>query len=213
MSRRPRVGPSQYPADGLLARLVRRWRWHVGGYGSLAQLVPPEGRVVDLGAGWGLFAHALVAGAASRRVLAIEADPRRVVALRASAAELPIAVLEDDPRTVSLPPTDAVVLLDVLQHLEEHEQAELVHRSLRALLPGGTILLRTPDASATFRMVWTRLREAMMPRKRLPGPRARAYRASGAWVELLEGYGLKARALPPSFLSPWADCVVVGTWT
>ena len=136
-----------------------------------------------------------------------------MAALRASAAELPIAVLEDDPRTVSLPPTDAVALVDVLQHLDEEQQADVVHRSLRALLPGGTILIRTPDASATFRMVWTRLREAMMPRKRLPGPRARAYRASEDWVELLEGYGLKARALPPSSLSPWADRVVVGTWT
>ncbi|MCB9826240.1 MAG: class I SAM-dependent methyltransferase [Planctomycetes bacterium] len=213
MSRRRGVGPSQYPADGLFARLRRRWRWHAGGYGRLAQLLPSEGRIVDLGAGWGLFAHALAAGGEARRVLAVEADPRRVAALRASAAELPIAVLEDDPRTVSLPPTDAVALVDVLQHLDEEQQADVVHRALRALLPGGMILLRTPDATATFRMVWTRLREAMMPRKRLPGPRARAYRASEAWVELLEGYGLKARALPPSSLSPWADRVVVGTWT
>ncbi|MCA9317182.1 MAG: methyltransferase domain-containing protein [Planctomycetes bacterium] len=183
------------------------------GWRRLAGLFPAEGRVIDVGAGRGQLALALAAGGASRRVLAVEADPRRVAALRARASELPIAVLEDDPRTASLPPTDAVALVDVLQHLDEEQQADLVHRALRALLPGGTILIRTPDASATFRMVWTRLREAMMPRKRLPGPRARAYRASEAWVELLEGYGLKARALPPSSLSPWADRVVVGTWT
>ena len=183
------------------------------GWRRLAGLFPAEGRVIDVGAGRGQLALALAAGGASRRVLAVEADPRRVAALRARASELPIAVLEDDPRTASLPPTDAVALVDVLQHLDEEQQADLVHRALRALLPGGTILIRTPDASATFRMVWTRVREAMMPRKRLPGPRARAYRASEAWVELLEGYGLKARALPPSSLSPWADRVVVGTWT
>ena len=183
------------------------------GWRRLAGLFPAEGRVIDVGAGRGQLALALAAGGASRRVLAVEADPRRVAALRASASELPIAVLEDDLRTAPLPPTDAVALVDVLQHLDEEQQADVVHRSLRALLPGGTILIRTPDASATFRMVWTRLREAMMPRKRLPGPRARAYRASEAWVELLEGYGLKARALPPSSLSPWADRIVVGTWT
>lgn len=188
-------------------------RWPGGGWRHLARLLPVQGRIVDVGAGHGQLAHALVAQHAARRVLAIEADPRRVAALRASTANLPVSVLEDDPRSAPLPPADGIALIDVLHHLDESEQAELVHRCLRALLPGGTLLIRAPDAAATFRMVPTRLREAIMPRKRLPGRTARAYRASEAWVEVLEGYGLKARALPPSSVTPWADRVVGGTWT
>lgn len=205
-----KVGPSRFPGGGLGARLHRRLRWHLGGYRYLAALLPERGDIVDLGAGWGLLAHALVRDGAPRRVLAVDHDGRRVRALAASAKDLPIDALEADLREVPVPPADGIALVDVLHYLDEEEQGELLVRCLRALRPGGTILLRDPDPSAFVRMAWTRLHEAIFTRLGITKGRVRAWRTGGAWVELLEAYGLRARALGLSSLSPYADRIVVG---
>lgn len=205
-----RVGPSCFPRDGLGAGLHRRLRWHLGGYRHLAALLPERGDIVDLGAGWGLLAHALVRDAPGRRVLAVDHDRRRVLALAASARELPIDAVEGDMRSVPVPRADGIALVDVLHYLDEEEQGALLVRCLRALKPGGTILLRDPDPSAHLRMALTRLHEFLFTRLGITKGRVRAWRTGGAWVELLEAYGLRARALGLSSLSPYADRIVVG---
>ena len=200
---------SRYPKDGLRARLHRRLRLRFGGYRDLAEHLPARGRIVDLGCGWGLFAHVLVEASSERRVVAVDHAAHRVAALRASASGLPIEVHEAALESFELPPVDGIVLLDVLHYFDEMTQGEILVRCLRALHPGGVLLLRDPDPSAWFRFRLTRLHERIATGFGWTKAKLGHFRSGWQWQEVLEGYDLRVRCLPLSPFSPYADRVVV----
>ena len=194
-----------------LRRLYRRLRLERAGYDAVDALVPARGTVVDLGAGEGLLAHVL-AGDGARRVVAIDLDPARVARARASTGALPVRVLQGDFGEVPIPRADAVLLVDVLHYLDAPAQDALLARAYEALEPGGTLLLRDPDAAAGPRFLWTRAHERVATALRLTRARVGAYRRADAWVAALKALGARdARALPLSPGTPHADRVVLGT--
>ena len=201
---------SRYPRDGLRARLHRRLRLTFGGYGELARHLPTAGRIVDLGCGWGLLAHVLVARSPDREVIAVDHATHRVAALRSSAEGLPLEVHEGALESFALPPADGIVLVDVLHYFDELTQGEILVRCLRALRPKGIILLRDPDPSAWFRFRVTRLHERIATGLGWTQAKLGHFRSGAQWQSLLEGYDLNVRCLPLSRLSPYADRVVVG---
>ena len=137
-----------YPDPSPLHDVYRALRLAQGGYERIAALLPREGLVVDLGCGEGLLAHVLVARSPGLRVLAVDHDRARVEHMRASASGKPIEVEQGDLASFPIPPCDAVVLLDVMHYLDLRTQEALVVRAFEALRPGGTLLLRDPDAGA-----------------------------------------------------------------
>lgn len=200
---------TRYPRDGWRARCHRRLRLRFGGYGELSRLLPARGRIVDLGCGWGLLAHVLVEASDERTVVAVDHAGHRVAALRESARGLPIEAHEAALESFDLPPADGIVLLDVLHYFDELTQGEILVRCLRALRPGGVLLLRDPDPDAWFRFRLTRLHERIATRFGFTQARLGHFRSGAAWQALLEGYDLRVRCLPLSPLSPYADRVVV----
>src|SRR5436309_1100312 len=77
-------------AKSLSTRLVLALRSRLTPYQEMAKAMPPSGRIVDLGCGWGLLSLALCAGSADRKVLGIDHDPDRVTLAKRAAGRLPI---------------------------------------------------------------------------------------------------------------------------
>jgi len=133
-------------AVGRIARLLAT--------AELRTLLPGVGPgmlVLDVGAGSGLRAGALVALGA--RVLALEPDPvearRAERALAGRAVVRPVELRELAPGAVR---ADAVLCWHVLEHLPDPAAALAQMRD--ALRPGGTIVLAVPNAgSAEARML------------------------------------------------------------
>jgi SAM-dependent methyltransferase len=195
---------------GRRGALYRRWRLAFGGYRAVSALLPSEGLIVDLGAGAGLLAHVLVDGAPARRVLAVDHDEARMAALRESARGLPIEAVVHDFSTFEVPACRAVVLVDVLHYLDVAAQDALLQRAALALLPGGVLLLRDPDADAGIRFHLARLHERVATCVGLTKARIGAYRSQTAWAAALAGLGLSVHAPAPSPGAPCPDRIVLG---
>jgi SAM-dependent methyltransferase len=117
---------------------------YVGRWGRARRWLPPNARLVlDVGCAFGYGTAALIGTGRSRRqVIGVERDPTHI---QEAARRFPwVQILEGDAAALPIGDgaVDAVVMLDVLEHVAEPSAvlAE-VHRVLR---PGGVLVLSVP---------------------------------------------------------------------
>ncbi len=122
---------------------------------ELMQELAPPGPIIEIGPGPGLFTR--VAKAAGFEVTALEMDPHYC---RHLTEQLGVrAIQTTDPESVlpTLPPSQAVVMWHVIEHLPR--PWEVLERSVENLAPGGIIALSCPNPdSLQFRALgryWT----------------------------------------------------------
>jgi uncharacterized protein (DUF2062 family)/trans-aconitate methyltransferase len=191
-------------------------------------LLPPEGRLLDLGCGRGIV-FALVLGA--RELWAkgkyphgwalppprltfhgIEGRPRTAEAAR-EALEDRAEIVTGDLRALDYPQADAVLLLDVLHYLPAADQEAVLAKAVAALHPGGVLFLREANAAAGWRFTATRAQERLSALLRRHWGQRFHYRSAGEWGDLLEGLGLTVDAQPMGMGTPYGNVLVVGNLT
>jgi len=160
---------------------------------EVAALVPASARaVLDVGCGEGWLGASLEARGA--RVTGIELDPaaaeeaaRRLSRVLPLPAEEAVGALDVRP--------DAVILADVLEHLEAPED---VLRALRpALAPGGRLVFSLPNAThaavlgGALRGRWDRELEGIVADDH------RTYAGRAGWTALLAACGFRVTSIEP----------------
>jgi trans-aconitate methyltransferase len=146
---------------------------------------------------------------AGLELLGIERAPKRAAAARSAlggAAE----VRQGDLAAAEIPACDAALLLDVLHYLGAADQAALLDRSARALVPGGVLLVREADAAGGLRFALTRAAERLAALARGRWRQRFHYRSAGEWARLLAARGLEVETRPMGRGTPFANVLLVG---
>ncbi len=121
--------------------------------------LPPQARLLDLGAGHGIFSHlALAAGA--RSAVALEPDQRKVFHAFPRAGMRVVAGTAGAVRG----PFDAVAILDVLYRLPRPAWDPLLRAVRERLAPGGVLLLKEQDPEHRLKASWNRAQEWLVDR-------------------------------------------------
>lgn len=215
-------------------RNAGRFAWHFA-RGKLARdpvfrhlfetgLIAPRTRVLDIGCGQGLLSSLLRSAGefersgrwpsawgtapAATQVTGIELMPREIARARAALGEH-AAFICGDMRTTTFPPTDTVVMLDVLHYIAPAEQDELLTRARRALPAGGTLLLRVADASAARRFRLAGWVDRVVTIARGRGRVPQFGRTLTAWAAQLESLGFVVQSEPMSGGTPFANVLLV----
>jgi len=185
-------------------------------------------RVVDIGCGQGLFASLLSAlgamqarpGAwpaswsaapAAVRYTGIELMPKDVARAQASIGHLqpvPEFVCADMCRA-ELPPSDLVVILDVLHYVDLDAQEGVLRRVRAALQPGGRLLLRVGDAASRRGFAISQWVDRTVTRIRGHRVSPTWGRPLDDWLRLLERLGFKVHSIPMSEGTPFANVLLV----
>jgi SAM-dependent methyltransferase len=187
-------------------------------------LFPNEGTLLDLGCGQGLLLALMVAACRQYRSgqwpagwqappqgLSLEGVEYRVdrVAVARAALGAEARVEQRDLRVADFPSCSVVVILDVLLYLEEQGQRLVLERAIRALDPGGVLLLREADAGAGAAFQVTKRSELFLEIARGRFPPRLHYRTAAEWVDLLEGLGMVVHAEPMSSGTPFSNVLFV----
>jgi SAM-dependent methyltransferase len=175
------------------------------------RLVPAGSRVLDLGCGQGLLAVLLdLGGARPASFHGIDLRGRDIARARAAMPEA--QWVEGDIRTSPFPPSDVVVILDVLHYIAPDEQRQVLERVRESLRDGGTLLLRVADGDGSLRFRYTLFVDRLVTALRGGHWPTLHTRPLDGWRTLLEGLGFTVRTEPMSQGTPFANVLCVARY-
>lgn len=129
-------------------------------YALFHELLPQDGRIIDIGCGYGFLAYMLHFLSPGRRITGVDYDEDKIAtAAHAYLRKEQLDFICTDITTYDLPEADAYVISDVLHYLRPEQQESILLRCISRLNEGGMILLRDGDADMQKRHERTRLTE------------------------------------------------------
>ena len=180
--------------------------------------MPSGGRLLDIGCGQGLML-ALLAEAAKiersgsalldnlprfERLVGVELRPHRARLARA-ALGADAEIIESDARTLSPGSARVVLLFDVLHMMPRVDQDALLISVVRALEPGGMIVVREADASAGWRFHAVRVGNRLTALASGAWHQTFAFRSLDEWRECFLRHGLEVEGAPAGAGTPFAN--------
>jgi 1-acyl-sn-glycerol-3-phosphate acyltransferase len=129
-------------------------------YQPYNELIPREGKILDLGCGYGFMSYMLNLTAPLRKITGVDYDEEKIrVAMNCFSKNENIDFICESVTTYSFLNQDAILLSDVLHYLPKANQEDLLMRCIEKLNPGGIILIRDADSKEKRRHKWTKLTE------------------------------------------------------
>src|SRR5258708_13474532 len=121
-------------------------------------LLREEGRILDVGCGFGLFAAYFGQTQPRRRIVGVDPDGRRIGLARRVAHRLGLQehrFIVGDVRDAPIEgPFDAVYVFDVMHHLLPEDQGRVLHRLRSLLAPGGILIIKDTTTEPHFGLLF-----------------------------------------------------------
>lgn len=174
-------------------------------------LLTDEGRILDVGCGFGLFAAYFGQTHPRRQIVGVDPDARRIALARRVARTLSLdqhSFHVGDVRTVGLTgPFEAIYVLDVMHHIPAEDQLPVLEHLRDLLVPGGMLLIKDITTEPHFGLLFTEALDRLMVGLREP----LAYRHHKAWGAMLATLGFKVRIVRVPDVLPYPHVVIAAT--
>lgn len=159
-----------YARAPLKVRALLSFRPLICPFEELLAWVPPDGRVLDIGCGAGLFLGLI--GSARPRVSALgfDADQSAIaVAQTMVSGHFDKGRIRFEQRTIqeqwSEDLYDVVSMIDVLHHVAVSDQRLAVEKAFRRVVPGGVLVYKDMAERPIFHAWWNRLHDLVLARQ------------------------------------------------
>jgi SAM-dependent methyltransferase len=174
-------------------------------------LLTDEGRILDVGCGFGLFAAYFGQTHPRRAIVGIDPDARRVALASRVAASLELTHHEfhvGDVRTAPIEgPFAGAYVLDVMHHIPSSDQRAVLERLRDLLVPGGVLLMKDITTEPRYELLFTELLDRLM----VGWDEELAYRHHREWGEMLTELGFKVRIVRVPDILPYPHVVIAAT--
>jgi len=177
-------------------------------------LLPDEGRILDVGCGFGLFASYFGQMQPRRRIHGVDPNARRIGLARHVAEAVGLAAQGGfsfhvgDVRDAALVgPFEGIYVLDVMHHIPEADQLPVLERLRDLLAPGGVLVIKDITTEPHYQLLFTKLLDRLMVGLDEP----LAYRHHRAWGELLASIGFKVRMVRVPDVLPYPHVVIAAS--
>jgi len=135
-----------YSHQGLRASLYAYLRWRLCPFEEIESHIPREGKIIDVGCGYGLLANFLTLRSRKRDVTGVDLSTKRIkAAQKTTDSRRNIRFKLVNVFDVELREPDAVVMSDFLHHLDYQSQEEVLTRCHEKLSPGGFLVCQDVD--------------------------------------------------------------------
>ncbi len=174
-------------------------------------LLTDEGRILDVGCGFGLFAAYFGQMHRRRRIVGVDPDARRIGIARGVAEQLGLrghTFIAGDIRDAAVVgPFHAAYVLDVMHHLPQADQRRVLERIAALLVPGGILLVKDITTEPRYGLLFTELLDRVMVGWNEP----LAYRHHREWAAMLEDIGFRTRTVRVPDVLPYPHVVIAAT--
>lgn len=176
-------------------------------------LLTDEGRILDVGCGFGLFAAYFGQTQPRRRIVGVDPSVRRIALAREVARSLELRehtfVVGDVRDALIEGPFDAIYVLDVMHHLPRDDQKRVLERLRSLLVPGGLLLVKDITTEPRFGLYFTEALDRLMVGWNEP----LAYRHHREWAQMLADLGFKVRMVRVPDILPYPHIVIAARRT
>lgn len=173
-------------------------------------LLPDEGRILDIGCGFGLFAAYFGQTQSGRRIVGVDPDEKRIAMARRVSEQvgLPNTFLAGDARSAALEgPFSGAYILDVMHHIPEKDQRQMLERLRDLLAPRGVLVIKDITTEPAFGLEFTRLLDRVM----VGWDEPLHYRHHREWGEMLASLGFHVRMVRVPDVLPYPHVVIAAT--
>jgi 2-polyprenyl-6-hydroxyphenyl methylase/3-demethylubiquinone-9 3-methyltransferase len=133
---------------------------------EIGQYLPEEGRVLDIGCGFGLFSLYYAMSRPGLRIHGIDINPRRIAMARKAASRLGLTnveyEVENATHLASGPAIDAAYMLDIVHHVPRETVPAMIAVLYTELEPGGRLIIKDIDTSPSYKRRFTYVLDKLM---------------------------------------------------
>lgn len=175
----------------------------------IERFLPKDGKIIDLGSGYGIFSNYIAAREKQRKVFAIELDADKTSIAKEAARKgriKNITFFSSDITELTITDADVIIIMHVLHHLKSFEEQErLLNNCIKKLKQGGLLILDEVDKNYSPQYFLALLTDTLLYR----GDRF-FYRSKKNMLQFLERFPLKIEVRDVNnFLMPYPELVYV----
>ncbi|HEY8073973.1 MAG TPA: class I SAM-dependent methyltransferase [Labilithrix sp.] len=174
-------------------------------------LLPDEGRILDIGCGFGLFAAYFGQTQPARQIVGVDPNERRITMARQVCEQVGVVgntFHAGDARDVPLEgPFAGAYVLDVMHHIPAADQLPLLERLRDLLAPRGVLVVKDITTEPRFGLEFTRALDRLMVGWNEP----LSYRHHREWGEMLTSIGFRVRMVRVPDVLPYPHVVIAAT--
>jgi SAM-dependent methyltransferase len=173
-------------------------------------LLPAEGRLLDVGCGFGLWSAYFGQMQPGRRLVGVDPAEGRIAMARRVAERCAVTAefIADDVRTARLEgPFAGAYILDVLHHIPHDDQRPVLERLRDLLAPDGVLVIKDITTDPWWGLAFTAALDRAMVGLREP----LGYRHHDEWRALLEELGFRVRVVRVPDVLPYPHVVIAAT--
>jgi SAM-dependent methyltransferase len=174
-------------------------------------LLPDEGRILDIGCGFGLFAAYFGQTQPARRIVGVDPDARRIEMAKRVSNAIGLGgntFVAGDARNVQLEGGfSGAYVLDVMHHIPEADQLPMLERLRDLLAPRGVLVIKDITTEPAFGLEFTRLLDRVM----VGWDEPLRYRHHREWGEMLTSLGFRVRMVRVPDVLPYPHVVIAAT--
>ncbi len=129
-------------------------------YTIFHELVPRQGKILDIGCGFGFMSYMLYFVSNKREITGIDYDEEKIeTANHCFSKTTAINFVHSDILNFSFEKYDAIILADILHYLQPGEQDLVLEKCITQLNPGGIVIIRDGDKDVIDKHKKTQLTE------------------------------------------------------
>lgn len=198
-------------ADGGFSGLFAKIRIWDSPLVLLEELVPAEGKIVDLGCGDGLVANYLALKAPKRQIIGVDKNEIRLKEADRGLSNTKFVC--GDVLSEKIPLSDTVLMIHLLHHLSSFDEQKIVLQKAKGKLKkGGRLIIAEIDHRPVLKYLLTLLVDRIIFPILFEGKNFSAifYRGRGEWRKLLEGLGFEVKVITAHEGKPFSHVILVG---
>lgn len=189
-----------------MTKIYLKFRLRLTPFEKVAEYVPTEGKIYDLGCGYGIFSNIMSLHSPKREVIGIDLSSFRIqVAQKSVKGRKNIKFVCTNLKDIVLEKCGTIVIYDVLHHINYQDQENLIKECFGKLGEKGLLIIKDNDTTPSWKFFWNYLHELLTRFLGITQSDDLSFRTKDGFLKLLfkSGFVVEAVNIPTKLPYPF----------